>query len=127
MLPGTGQESRAFAGALAHPGLREAALWSGMDLSERSELSMPDHALSRFPEALDVPGPETSPDFLARSGTCTPAWPPHSTSILLPPPPPVLSFFTTIFLSIRSFNSATWEMIPTIRLPPARPFNTFTA
>lgn len=66
--PGTGQESRAFAGALAHPGLREAALWSGMDLSERSELSMPDHALSRFPEALDVPGPETSPDFLARSG-----------------------------------------------------------
>lgn len=48
-----------------------------MDLSERSELSMPDHALSRFPEALDVPGPETSPetspDFLTRSGTCTPA------------------------------------------------------
>lgn len=62
-----------------------------MDLSERSELSMPDHALSRFPEALDVPGPETSPDFLTRSGTCTPAWPsPHLDPASTPASGPVL-------------------------------------
>ena len=35
--------------------------------------------------------------------------------------PPDRSFLTTICLSIFSFNSATWEMIPTSRLPSVSP------
>ena len=35
--------------------------------------------------------------------------------------PPLFSLVTTICLSIRSFSSVTWEMIPTRRLPSVRP------
>ena len=35
--------------------------------------------------------------------------------------PPESSFVTTICLSIFSFSSATWEMMPTRRLPSVRP------
>ena len=47
--------------------------------------------------------------------------------ILLPTPFPVHCFVTMILFSIRSFNSATWEMIPTIRWPSARLLKALTA
>ena len=35
--------------------------------------------------------------------------------------PPAFNLVTTICLSMRSFSSATWEMIPTNRFPSVRP------
>ena len=47
--------------------------------------------------------------------------------ILLPTPSPPHCLVTMILLSIRSFSSETWEIIPTRRLPSARLFSAFNA
>ena len=49
------------------------------------------------------------------------------TSTLLPISSLFRSLVTTIFFSIRSFSSETWEMIPTRRLPSVSPCNAVTA
>ena len=49
------------------------------------------------------------------------------TSTLLPISSLFRSLVTTIFFSIRSFSSETWEMIPTRRLPSVSPCNALTA
>ena len=50
-----------------------------------------------------------------------------SNRISLPTSCPPFFFVTMIFRSIRSFNSLTWEMIPTIRSPSASPSRAFSA
>ena len=63
-------------------------------------------------QLFDVAPPSKADDFIRLTIKSHP-----SIQIVLPTPSSVRFFVTMIFLSIRSFSSATWETIPTSLLP----------